>query len=40
MVDVKEARSILNEYRKGRAALENRIKENDRWYRLRHWEMV
>lgn len=40
MVDVKEARSILNEYRKGRATLENRIKENDRWYRLRHWEMV
>ncbi len=40
MVDVKMAQETLLEYKKGRANLEERIRENERWYKLRHWEMA
>ena len=36
MVDVKMAQETLLEYKKGRANLEARIRENERWYKLRH----
>ena len=40
MPDIKKAHETLLEYRKGRANLEARIRENERWYKLRHWEMA
>ena len=40
MPDIKRAQETLQEYKKGRANLEARIKENERWYKLRHWEMA
>lgn len=36
--EVAEAQTILDKYRAGKAALENRIIENDRWFKLRHWK--
>lgn len=35
---LEEATNILKEYKDGKANLENRIVENDKWYRLRNWE--
>lgn len=35
-----EATQILNQYKAGKANLEKRIIENERWYRLRHWECM
>ena len=35
-----EATQILNQYKQGKANLENRIVENEKWYRLRHWECM
>lgn len=40
MPDIRRAAETLREYKKGKANLEARIKENERWYKLRHWEMV
>lgn len=40
MVDVKQARQTLLDYKKGKANLDARIRENERWYKLRHWEMA
>lgn len=34
------AAETLKEYRKGRTNLEQRIRENERWYKMRHWEMA
>ena len=31
-----EAQKLLAEYRRGKAALDARVVENDQWYRLRH----
>lgn len=36
--EVAEAQQILDRYRAGKAALETRIVENDKWFRLRHWK--
>ena len=36
--EVAKAQTILDKYRAGKAALENRIIENDRWFKLRHWK--
>lgn len=36
--EVAKAQTILDKYRDGKAALENRIIENDRWFKLRHWK--
>lgn len=33
-----EARRTLEKYRQGKRALEQRIIEDDKWYRLRHWD--
>ena len=40
MPDAKAAMETLHEYRKGKANLERRIRENERWYKMRHWEMA
>ena len=33
---IHRANEILNRYKEGKANLESRIVENDRWWRLRH----
>lgn len=35
---VQQAQLTLDKYREGKSALDNRIVENQQWYRLRHWE--
>lgn len=35
-----EATQILNQYKQGKSNLETRIIENEKWYRLRHWECM
>lgn len=31
---------ILKKYKKGKENLENRIIENEKWYKMRHWELI
>lgn len=31
---------ILKKYKTGKANLENRIVENEKWYKMRHWELI
>lgn len=38
--DVKEALVTLDKYKQGKANLERRIIEDERWYQLRHWEFL
>ncbi len=38
--EISKAREILDQYRRGKQALEQRIVENERWYQLRHWEAL
>lgn len=35
---IQKATEILAEYKKGKETLEKKIIENEKWYRLRHWE--
>ena len=35
-----KAQMILNKYKEGKANLEQRIVENEQWYKLRHWECM
>ena len=37
---VHEAQLTLNKYKEGKANLEQRIIENEQWYKLRHWECM
>ena len=37
---IHRANEILNRYKEGKANLESRIVENDRWWRLRHWDTM
>ena len=37
---VQKAQSILQKYKDAKASLESRIVENERWYKVRHWEVV
>lgn len=37
---VKEAETILKKYRDGKTALEKRIVENEKWFRLLHWDVI
>lgn len=37
---IEEAASILVKYKAGKANLERRIVEDERWWQLRHWEVV
>lgn len=34
------AQQTLTEYKQGKAALENRVIEDEQWYKLRHWEYL
>ena len=38
--EVLAARQTLQRYKQGKANLEQRIVENEQWYRLRHWECM
>ena len=37
---VQKATQILQKYKEGKANLEQRIIENEQWYKLRHWESL
>ena len=37
---VQAAQQILNKYKEGKANLEQRIVENEQWFKLRHWECM
>lgn len=37
---VREATSILQKYKAGKAHLEERIVDNEEWYRLQHWQKL
>ncbi|MBO4583482.1 MAG: hypothetical protein J5756_00275 [Clostridia bacterium] len=38
--DVRRAAETLKKYKAAKASLERRIVENERWYKLRHWEVM
>ena len=38
--DISRANSILAKYRAGKNSLNNRIVENEKWWRQRHWEVM
>lgn len=37
---VQKARTILDKYKAGKKNLENKIVENEQWWKLRHWEQT
>ena len=37
---LKRANETLMRYRAGKAALDNRVVENEKWFRQRHWELI
>ena len=37
---IQAAQQTLQKYKEGKANLENRIVENEQWYKLRHWECM
>ena len=37
---VQKAQGILQKYKDAKASLEARVVENERWYKMRHWEVV
>lgn len=37
---IQEAQKTLNKYKEGKANLEQRIVENEQWFKLRHWECM
>jgi len=38
--EISKATELLIKYKDGKTNLDNRIAENEKWYRLRHWETV
>ena len=38
--EVLKARSILEKYKESKSDLERRIIENDKWFKLRHWDVM
>lgn len=38
--EIARARQLLQEYKRGKANLERRIIDNERWYQLRHWDAI
>lgn len=38
--EIQKAVLTLNKYKQGKANLENKIIENEQWYKLRHWECM
>lgn len=39
-LEVQKAQQILHKYKDGKANLEQRIIDNEQWYKLRHWECM
>ena len=37
---LKKAIQILNEYKTGKTTLDQRITDNEKWYRMRHWDSL
>ena len=37
--EIKRAGEILNEYKRGKSNLETRIVEDEKWWKLRHWDL-
>ncbi len=37
---VNKARETLEKYKRGKKALENKIVKNEKWWKMRHWEMM
>ena len=37
---IRQAEAVLKKYRAGKANLDRRIIENERWFKLRHWETL
>lgn len=38
--DIAEATQTLQKYKAGKANLENRVVEDEKWYKLQHWDMI
>lgn len=38
--EIREARLILQKYKEGKANLEQKVIDNEEWYKLRHWECM
>ena len=38
--DITEAIRLLKDYARGKEVLESKIIENEKWYRMRHWDVV
>jgi hypothetical protein len=38
--DIRKAMETLKKYKEGKANLENKIKSNEQWWKLRHWEQM
>ncbi len=38
--DIEKATEILNKYKEGKTNLENRIIDNEQWFKMRHWEQM
>ena len=38
--DIKKATKILQDYQQAKAVLEQRVKNNEQWWRLRHWQQM
>lgn len=38
--EIAEAEALLKKYKDGKATLEQRIVENEKWYKMLHWEIV
>lgn len=37
---IRKARDTMQEYKRGKANLEQKLIENEKWYKLRHWEVM
>lgn len=37
---IERATQTLQDYKKGKASLDSRIVEEERWWRLRHWDVI
>ena len=38
--DIAEATQIRQRYKAGKANLENRVVEDEKWYKLQHWDLI
>lgn len=38
--EIEKAVRVLQEYKKGKANLENKVIENEQWWKMRHWEYI